>query len=177
MTNYATNLVENLELLDPPSDLPWVWLVAALLVLAVVGVLFWRRLRQKPETKGVSPATAEDAVATALEALRRIRPMIAPERSREFAIEVTSVLRQFLEQRFGLLAPQRATEEFLRESAEAPDLDARLRDLLGNFLRTCDVLKFGRAEGEKAELEAMHDAAVRFVEASRPRRSQTGGRH
>jgi hypothetical protein len=39
--------------------------------------------------------------------------------------------------------------------------------LLAEFLGCCDFLKFARARGELMELEAQHQAAVRFVAETR----------
>ena len=41
------------------------------------------------------------------------------------------------------------------------------RELLAEFLGCCDFLKFARARAELAELEAQHQAAVRFVRETR----------
>jgi hypothetical protein len=47
---------------------------------------------------------------------------------------------------------------------------------LAEYLKLCDLLKFGRAVAETAELEQLHAAAVGFVTTSRPATARpTGG--
>lgn len=170
MTNYATNLVEDLRLLEQPTEVPWLLIACGVVAAVVIGVLLATWLRRKNSGLGILGAEAEeDPSVEALKALNELAALLSTEHSREFAIEVTSIVRVFLEKRFDLRAPQRATEEFLREAAGSSELDPAQRGLLAEFLRTCDAMKFGRAHGEMEELGAAHQAAIRFVEASRGR--------
>lgn len=170
MTNYATNLVEDLRLLEAPTQIPWLAISAALAAAILLGLVLARWLRgQGLPLVGVAGDTEVDPSIEALRALHALSALMTPEQTREFAIEITAIVRLFLERRFDLRAPQRATEEFLREAAEAPELNPSQRALLATFLRTCDVMKFGRAEGSVDDLKATHEAAIRFVEASRGR--------
>ena len=82
-----------------------------------------------------------------------------PER---FAVEVSEAARKYLEDRFGLRAPERTTEEFLAELSGSVALDGRHKELLADFLTRCDLVKFARAVADRSELEALHRAAVRL---------------
>ena len=95
--------------------------------------------------------------------LEKARALMSPETSRPYGIEVSGIIRRYIERRFGLVAPRRSTEEFLVEASASAKLEPAHRQLLAEFLGTCDFLKFARARAELAELEAQHKAAVRFV--------------
>jgi len=89
-----------------------------------------------------------------------------PER---FCTTVSEITRTYLEERFGLKAPERTTEEFLAELPRNVVLDKRHKDLLGEFLTQCDLVKFARFEPGRRELEDLHHAALRLVEETAPR--------
>ena len=103
------------------------------------------------------------------EARRRLQAALAwiedPER---FVVEVSEAARKYLEDRFGLRAPERTTEEFLAELSGSVALDGRHKELLADFLTRCDLVKFARAVVDRSELEALHQAAARLVEETVP---------
>ncbi len=168
MTNYATNLVEDLRLLEAPTEIPWAAILGAMVLAIVLGLVLARLLGRRGRSDGGAFGDREvDPSIEALGALRALTGLMSPGQSREFAIEVTAIVRLFLERRFDLRAAQRATEEFLREAARSTELASAQRGLLENFLRTCEAMKFGRTEGSIEDLTATHQAAIRFVEASR----------
>ena len=86
---------------------------------------------------------------------------------REYAIESSAVIRTYIERRFGLRAPVLVTSEFLEHAKESPHLGPHYADILGDYLRRCDRLKFGRGHADRAELEQIHAAAIRFVMETR----------
>ncbi len=170
--NPPGQLVDDLRLLEAP--IPW-WMqpwVGALATLLVVGGLFllWRKLRG-PAAGGSAAAAAAEADTAwedALAELKRLFALIDSEQSRPYAIESSAILRRYLERRFGLRAPLRSTEEFLREAQQSPKLTGAHRGLLGEFLRCCDLLKFGRGLATKTELHGLQGSAIEFVTATRP---------
>lgn len=160
--NTATNLIDDLRILEAPH--PWyywpLWIGAA--VLSAGFVVYWLRARQARD-QAISTAVAAQAHEDALAALEKARALIQPGNSKAFAIEVSSIVRRYLESRFSILAPRRSTEEFLEEARSSPKLEARYQELLAEFLSSCDFLKFARGVAEVPELETLHQAAVRFV--------------
>jgi len=76
---------------------------------------------------------------------------------------VSDVLRRYVENRFGLHAPERTTEEFLHELRTSDALSTQHRGLLREFLCHCDLVKFAELKPEKAEIQRMFDACKRFI--------------
>lgn len=162
-----TNLVEDLRLLAPPS---YDWALGLALALVAATALVWiLRRSARPRHEHASTA-APDAAAwnQALSELERLTPLLCPDRSREYGIASTTILRRYLEARYGLRAPLQTTEEFLVNAASSPRLPAADRDGLAEFLRLCDLFKFGRFVASAAELGQLHAAAVAFVLRSQP---------
>ena len=164
--NNATNIIDDLRFLEPwTTPPPWVW---ALLALAVVGLMaFVIRRRNAARRAAQGAQTPAHAHEDALAELEKARALMSPENSRPYGIAVSGIVRHYIERRFSIVAPRRSTEEFLIEAAASAKLEQAHRQLLAEFLGTCDFLKFARARAELAELEAQHQAAVRFVTETR----------
>ena len=92
-----------------------------------------------------------------------------------FYVAVSAVLRVYLEERFGLHAPERTTEEFLHEVEHADASGAAWLSTahvleLRRFLQQCDLVKFAaQVPAETVHLQTLA-IAVQFVEATRPDR-------
>jgi hypothetical protein len=163
-----TNLIEDLRRLSPPGSSWRIWATAAAgLALSAWAWTTWRR-RPGASQPPVPPPAMPDLWEETLSGLERLLPLLRPDQSRAYGIASTALLRRYLEGRYGLQAPRLATEEFLAAAARSPALPERHRDALADYLRLCDLLKFGRAVAETAELQQLHVAAVQFVTTSRP---------
>jgi hypothetical protein len=164
----AAAVSEDIRDIRGPKPIASVWLVPALALagLLVVGgaYSYWRWNRRRQGFPRKSPS------AIALERLERARTLMQPSRGREFSIEASSIVRDYIETRFQVRATHLTTDEFLREHLEASQsLLAAHRDLLGEFLQSCDLAKFGGWNLMEQNMEAMLQSARRFViESARP---------
>ena len=82
---------------------------------------------------------------------------------RAFCIAVSDALRVYLEERFQLRAPERTTEEFLRDLQKTPALNETQKQSLAAFLEQCDLVKFARFEPPESALRDLHESALRLV--------------
>jgi hypothetical protein len=82
---------------------------------------------------------------------------------RAFCIAVSDAVRVYLEERFNLRAPERTTEEFLRDLQKTSVLTAQQKESLASFLEQCDLVKFARFEPPESLLRELHEAALRLV--------------
>ena len=87
---------------------------------------------------------------------------------RLFCIAVSDATRLYLEERFDLHAPERTTEEFLKELRRTHHLNADQKLTLGEFLEQCDLVKFARLEPTESELRSLYRIAERLVEETVP---------
>jgi hypothetical protein len=166
----AAQNVADLQLRDikPPVHIPspyaWLWWTLGALGLAALAYLAWRWWQNRPAPPPPPPVPPHERALCALEeALQLIR------QPREFCIRVSDVLRLYLEERFDFAAPERTTEEFLQELQTTPRLSEKQKDLLGDFLQRCDLVKFAKYEPTEVELRDLHEAAVRLVQETVPR--------
>jgi hypothetical protein len=171
-TNFAsatTNVaLEGLRDIKDPVAIPtgweWLWwtLGALLLIALLIGLALWLFRRRKfvagPPT---IPAhvTARQQLADALALIDQPKP---------FVISVSDTLRWYLEQRFSFRAPERTTEEFLRELKKTELLLPDQKESLGEFLQRCDLVKFAKYEPAETELRQLHGVAVQLVTETEP---------
>jgi hypothetical protein len=156
--------------IDIPNGLEWLWTVlAALAVLAILFVAWrmWRISRLQVSVEPLVPAhiRAKEALQKALELIGQ---------PKEFCILVSDTVRHYLEERFAFHAPERTTEEFLRELSETDLLTADQKESLGRFLENCDLVKFAKYEPGENELRELHSSAVRLVEETEPAENSNG---
>ena len=87
-----------------------------------------------------------------------------------FHLRISDILRRYIENRFGLKAPERTTEEFLTELSQARSENALLgrhKILLAGFLTQCDLVKFAKHEPTIAESEKTVVICRDFIEKTK----------
>jgi hypothetical protein len=165
--------------IEAPSDLlapapRWPYYAGAATAAALLLGLAWRRW---PRRAGPRPADAVQLPAhvEALRALARLEhaPRTTPAQIEAFYVDLSQVLRVYLERRFGLRAPERTTEEFLRELDAGDQLARDHRGALQQFLQRCDLVKFAAQVPDEAAHRSTFQLALAFVE--RTRADRVGG--
>lgn len=141
-------------------------LAALLLTLAAIAGYLWWRARQRRRSQPLPPPPPTPPEVRARRQLEdALRLLSDPDR---FCTEVSRILRVYLEERFGWNAPDRTTEEFLAQLHDQGGLPSEHQQLLQDFLRRCDLVKFARHDPTESELLELHGAAVRLVEDTAP---------
>ena len=161
MKETPPEIVDDFTLVSPPDPYAWVWPAAiALVVLLFIGLIVWRmyRKRKLPFQAPVVPPEV-----SAREGLAASRRLLEQGLYQEFVVEVSRVLRIYIEDRFALRAPHLSTEEFLYEAERSERLTPDWQKGLGDFLFQCDRVKFALANTEQPRMEALYDTAERFI--------------
>jgi hypothetical protein len=143
-----------------PSALWLVILLASLLVLAIIAYFLW----PNPKPKIVRPPLPKETARTRL---KEAKARISSDNAYEFSVEVSDILRSFIEQQFGIKAVRQTTIEFLNEASQTSHFDLAHQEMLRHFLVACDALKFARAPAGEAETEALFEQASAFVEEAK----------
>ena len=141
----------------------WPWLAGALVAATALGGALFVWLRR---AEARARETAFDRAAARLDRLRR---QGLPDASGVDAwyVELSDIVRRYIEARFGLRAPERTTEEFLAEAGRSAELSPPHRELLSAFLERCDRVKFARYSPAADESEDALALARRFLEETR----------
>jgi hypothetical protein len=150
---------------------PWVWVVASVLVLTAVFMLVDRLRRRRPAAvpvKAPSVVKRRDPAAEALSDLAALKRMMLLDQGKfdEHALRLSRILRRFLEATTGTMRPGDSTTELIRrlESGRHAPEDVRR---LAQLLRRWDGIKFARLpsdveEGQRCE-EAVRELVLRSV--------------
>ena len=148
-----------------PRERTWVWAewtgmaVGGLVVVALV-VMLWRRSRGAARVVVLRPHEW---------AFQQLRALVAEKlveagRIREFYYRLSEITRTYIELRFGLMAPERTTEEFLTSLRTSDALSAQHKAALADFLAACDMVKYALYEPGDEEIERVFDTARDFIE-------------
>ncbi len=169
------NNTDALHDIKPPLVIAggWEWFWPAAAALAVLAILFiaWRFWKKSQLAAPAEPPVP--AHIRAREALQRALEIISQPKS--FCILVSDTIRLYLEERFRFHAPERTTEEFLRELAATDLLTPGQKESLGRFLESCDLVKFAKYEPGENELRELHSLALRLVEETEPAENPNEG--
>ncbi|HTL37445.1 MAG TPA: hypothetical protein VL326_30130 [Kofleriaceae bacterium] len=156
--------------LDPDvGGTPWLWIGLGVSIFAVAlsgSLLTWRYFNVR-RSLAEKKSAYEDAIAK----LQSLEARGAPttEQADAWFVELSSVVRDYVEGRYGLRAPELTTEEFLFIAARWPAMSAVDRTQLTSFLERCDRVKFAGYRPESQESLELLTLARKFVEDTRPR--------
>jgi len=175
VTNTAASAAADIRDIKPPVEIAsgFAWLWWTLGALAVLAILFftwrlWKKSRSQIHLEPPIPAHVR-----AKQKLEEALTLIS--QPKEFCVLVSDTIRFYLEERFDFRAPERTTEEFLRELSATDLLVVEQKESLGNFLASCDLVKFAKYEPREPELRELHNSAVKLVEETQPIEQAEGG--
>ncbi|KAB2663190.1 MAG: hypothetical protein DVB31_10995 [Verrucomicrobia bacterium] len=150
------------EIPDPWRHAPRMAAAGLALGAAVAGTWLWLH-RRKAAAAGAAPENPADIARRRLDAARAVW-----SDPRAFGIEVSAALREYLEARYGLRAPEQTTEEFLEDLRARPLLETRHQGVLAAFLEQCDLLKFAGARPGSGMAEQLLESGRRVVDETDP---------
>lgn len=122
---------------------PWVGLSAIAIALVScfgLGYALFRYAQQYHAREEAPPSPAQAALLQ-LDALER-RHLPQQGKFDRFYVELTTVLRRYIEKRHGVHAPEQTTQEFIETMAKNPLFEARAQQLLEDLLIHADEVKF-----------------------------------
>lgn len=143
----------------------WAWLILLIFIaLFIYGYMLYKKrgsiLPRKPE-----PTPYERAMK-ALEELKK-RNLWENGMEREYFTQLTEILRQYLDGRFGINAMEMTTRQINETLAANPEVKEK-RGYMREILDMADFVKFARVRPLPADNVAAFDKAVAFVEETKP---------
>lgn len=146
----------------------WIWVLFGLAVLVVLGVaIYYFRKRSKEVPSIPAPAPHVPAHILALQRLSTLREqqLWQAGQVKEYYSELSDVLREYAEKRFGITTYEKTTEEIF-VALRLADLHEDDRKSLRDLLQAADMVKFAKAKPGPAENESNLEEALRFVSAT-----------
>ncbi|MFQ5429989.1 MAG: hypothetical protein ACE5E1_06730 [Phycisphaerae bacterium] len=165
-------VTQSLADVKDPVDLPmpmgyrllwWAGGAIAGMALIALAARWWRRRKLKPEALPLAQRLPPHVWALAeLDRLAE-EDLIARGRVREFYYRVNGLLRRYLELRFGLMAGEQTSEEFIRALQYSDTLAEGHKGLLREFVAACDPVKYALYRPDTEEIAWVQSSARRFI--------------
>jgi hypothetical protein len=173
---------------DPPRDIEplltpiWVYpsfraimgrvgLVVGAAALVAGALYLYRRLKREALVRRMSPRERALRELSALLA----KDLIAHDHPKEFYLELTMIVRRYIERQHAIRAPEQTTEEFLvavsRDPRFPPPVLARLRA----FLEAADLVKFAAHRPAPESVRQATGTAKVYIQTDAGELSPEGG--
>ena len=133
-------------IIEEPRNLLDYWWVLALLGLLLVGLGYreYRRRATKPAPAAPPPLPAHVRALTALDELEA-KKLWQTGRTDAYYVELTRILRAYLEERFDLPALEMTTRQITQALGSRSELNREQREELSELLQLSDLVKFAKA--------------------------------
>jgi len=148
------------ELPEAPGTGAW-WLAGVLALAAGGAGLAWWLRRRRRHAATVKPLSPRELAYLELERLLESR--LAEEDVKLFYVELTGVVRRYIERTTGIHAPEQTTEEFLREISHTDTFPADETRRLRLFLEAADLVKFAAHQPRPEDVEESFQRAKVFI--------------
>ena len=147
----------------PRSYIAWIYSGACIILIALLagGFFFYRRRFYGSDTIE-QRLKAHEIAYNELKALVD-ESLIEAGEIKQFYLRLSAIVRRYIENRFGLRAPEQTTEEFLTGLERASEFPAEYKPLLKNFLMHCDLVKFARFEPGTEDIQKSFDSCKAFI--------------
>jgi hypothetical protein len=151
--------------LAAPASWAWLWWLAGSIVVLAVAAFVLAKTRQSRQAELERQQPAHVLALTALDALARAG-LLQDGRYAEYFARLSNIIREYIERRWSVHAPQRSTPEFLEEIRHDAVFDATHRQSLAAFLQACDLVKFACYVPSTNEQDESTRTARAFVETT-----------
>lgn len=163
--------LKNLKIADirPPGQMPekisaviWISAGAALILVACgIGFFIYRR-RHATIINAQLLIPAHERAFAALERLVA-KNFVEQGEIKTFYQEISDILRRYIENRFGINAPEQTSEEFLAGLNHNTDFPAKFRERLKDFLTHCDMVKFAAFMPSENDIQETFNSCKNFI--------------
>jgi len=129
------------------------FLISAIVFLLIflTGTFFYALLRKRKNLR-IPPPLPHDVAYEALQALGR-KDLIKQGKAQEYYVELSNIIRRYLEHRFSSHISEMTTEECLLTIQDKKEFSSEERIRLNDFLSHCDLVKFAGYIPSSEEME------------------------
>ena len=153
--------------IEGPVRVDWLlWLGLgglAILILFLLAGIAWMVLRRRKAGGAVSALVQRSPLEIALERLESLHHKGLNLEADPFIVEVSDIVRDYLERSLAIPAKEQTSEEFLLALQNRPGLPQILQDHMPTFLAQCDMVKFARQSLAGQQRDDLLDTAENVV--------------
>ncbi len=173
VSDIPVEMEAEIKEIKEPYDVPfnfykWFWIIfgiwLAILILALA-IVFWRKYRNRPQEEPMArPKPKRPAHEIALEKLEALRQkkLWQNDKTKEFYIELSDIIREYIEFQFDVLALEMTTDQTISALKLKGLEDEKIRPLKA-MLQMADLAKFAKYKPISNENEQNFDIARTFV--------------
>ena len=175
VSDIPVEMEADIKEIKEPYDVPFNWKslikwgLLALLVIALIiaGILLWKKYRKVPEAPVARPKPKRPAHEIALEKLEELRQkkLWQNNQAKQFHIELSDIVREYIEFRYDVLALEMTTQETI-SALKLKGLEDTKTQTLKQMLQMADLAKFAKYTPISNENEQCFDIARAFVNAT-----------
>ena len=149
--------------IDLPTSRSWIgWLLSVLIVVAITVCIVVRRICLRSDAMAERQLTPRELAIERLDKLWRNDS--ARGEAKVFYVELTDIVRQYIEGTTDIHAPEQTTEEFLREIGTSKTFSPEERQRFQDFLESADLVKFAAHEPTDTDMKNAYGRARVFVD-------------
>jgi hypothetical protein len=147
------------------------WIIGILIALLVAALIYLivRKIQKRMKEKASGPEIPKTPEEIAEERFKTLAQssLLREGRIKEYYIELSEIIRHYLEGRHKVSAPDRTTTELFRELKNS-SISQSLVGEIKNLLSLCDLVKFAKFIPEESRYEEDYREKRRLYEALRP---------
>lgn len=146
----------------PPFKTVALWMFFIICAAGAIYLLWWlsRRIHKAIQLRRMSPR--ERALYELNELLAQ--DLIGKEKIKEFYLELTMIVRRYIERAHAIRAPEQTTEEFLTAATRNPEFSKEVVLKLRAFLQTADLVKFAVYRPEREIIDQTLATARDYID-------------
>ena len=157
----ALGKLKPLERREPRKGSIWIVTAVILLVAIPFAIRLFRHLSRRARRR-----SAFDVAESKLKKLL-LSSRSTPQEIKHFYVKLSLIVRRYIEDRYDLRAPELTTEEFLISLQDSAIISRDHQQLLGDFLKGADLVKFAKAHPSTEDTEHSIDSVRRFLVETR----------
>ena len=175
VSDIPVEMEADIKDIKEPYDVPFNWrkwlkwgLIILLILAIIVGaILLWKRKAQKPTSTLARPKPKRPAHELALEKLEELRQkkLWQNDQTKQFYIELSDIIREYIEFQFDILALEMTTDETI-SALKLTGMDDSKTVPLKHMLQMADLAKFAKYTPLPNENEQCFEIARTFVNAT-----------
>lgn len=146
-------------------DYWWIWL--AIIIALAIALYAWSVYRKRGTLLPKKPEPTPYEVAVRALAELKERHLWENGQEREYFTQLTEILRNYLDGRFGINAMEMTSRQIIETLASDKEIKEK-RGYVRQILDVADFVKFAKLRPMPADNIAAFDNAVRFVEETKP---------
>jgi hypothetical protein len=147
----------------------WLWVaLGVVVVLGIIGLIWY--LTKRPKKEVVVEAVEQPGLPPHVIAINKLkelreRKLWQEGEIKQYYIELSDILREYLEKRYVIKTHEKTTDEIF-DSLKRISITAENRKILKDILVLSDLVKFAKEKPLPPENEQCMDNAIRFVSAT-----------